>query len=55
MIPFTVSLALPPGAAVKAVRLLESGMPAESRQENGRLMVTVPRLVVHEVVAVDLA
>ena len=53
--PFAVSLALPQGAAVKGVRLLESGMSAESRQENGRLVVTVPRLEVHEVVAVDLA
>ena len=53
--PFTVSLAVPPGAAIKGVRLLEAGTPVESRQENGRLIVAVPRVAVHEVIAVDLA
>ncbi|HEU0096600.1 MAG TPA: hypothetical protein VFQ52_09100, partial [Rhizomicrobium sp.] len=53
--PFTVSLALPDGANVKTVRLLEAGTTVEGRHENGRLIVTVPRIAVHEVVAVDLA
>lgn len=53
--PFTVSIAIPPGATVKAAKLLAAGTPVETRQENGRLLVTVPRIHVHEVVAVDLA
>lgn len=53
--PFTVSMAIPEGATIKSVKLLEAGTPIESHQESGRLVVTVPRLVVHEVVAIDLA
>jgi hypothetical protein len=53
--PFTVSMAIPTGASIKAVKLLGAGTPVESRQENGRLLVTIPRIHVHEVVAVDLA
>jgi hypothetical protein len=53
--PYSVSLELPPGRPVKAVRLLANGVPAAARQEGGRLVVEVPRLDVHEVIAVDLA
>jgi len=53
--PYSVSLELPPGRAVKAVRLLEAGTPANTRNEAGRLLVEVPRITVHEVIAVDLA
>ena len=53
--PFTVTLALPPGARVKGVRLLEADQAVQARQENGRLIVEVPRVQVHEVVAVDFA
>lgn len=47
-------LALPEGATVKTVRLLEAGTTVEARREGVRLLVTVPRIYVHEVVAVDL-
>jgi hypothetical protein len=53
--PFEVSLALPPGAKPAAVRLLEAGTRAAFRQEEDRLLVAVPRIAVHEVVAVDLS
>jgi hypothetical protein len=53
--PYSVSLELPPGRTVKAVRLLEAGIPANTRNEAGRLFVDVPRITVHEVIAVDLA
>jgi type 1 glutamine amidotransferase len=52
--PYTVSLALPEGTTVKSVRLLEAGVMVEGRREGDRLLVTVPRIHVHEVVAVDL-
>ncbi len=53
--PFTVSLALPEGVRPDVVRLLESGTTANHRIENGRLVVDVPEIRLHEVVAVDLA
>jgi len=52
--PYTVSLELPPGRTVKGVRLLESGAPVTGRQTGNRFVVEVPRVQVHEVVAVDL-
>ncbi len=52
---FTVSMALPANARVTGVRLLESGQTPQSRQEGGRFVVDVPKVVIHEVVAVDLA
>lgn len=53
--PYTVSLALPAGAKVAGVKLLESGTAAKTRAAAGRLIVEVPRIRLHEVVAVDLA
>jgi hypothetical protein len=53
--PYAVSIALPAGATAKAVKLLEAARPAEARQENGRMIVEIPQVVVHEVVAIDLA
>jgi len=53
--PYTASLEIPPGRSVKSVRLLESGATVTGRSEQGRLVVEVPRIEVHEVVAVDLA
>jgi len=53
--PYTVSLEVPAGRSVKAVRLLAGDVPATTRQEGGRLVVEVPRLEVHEVIAIDLA
>jgi hypothetical protein len=53
--PYTVSLELPAGRTVKAVRLLEADRQVEGRAERGRLVVEVPRISVHEVIAVELA
>jgi type 1 glutamine amidotransferase len=53
--PYTVSLELPPGRAAKTVKLLESGKDAVTRTENQRLVVEVPMVMAHEVIAVDLA
>ncbi|MBV9548322.1 MAG: beta-galactosidase trimerization domain-containing protein [Alphaproteobacteria bacterium] len=53
--PYTVSLALPDGAKVGGVKLLESGTVAKTKMVSGRLVVEVPRIRLHEVVAVELA
>ncbi len=53
--PFEVSLRLPAGSTPHAVTLLESGEPADTRRDGDRLVVQVPRISLHEVVAVDLA
>jgi hypothetical protein len=53
--PYTVSLEIPEGRSVKDVRLLEADAPATTRREGGRLVVDVPRIHIHEVVAVTLA
>ena len=50
----TVSLELPPGRAAKGARLLESGAAVTGRQTGNRFVVEVPRVQVHEVLAVDL-
>jgi len=52
--PYTVSLAVPPGAKVGAVKLLESGMAAKTSRQGDRLVVEIPSIRLHEVVAVDL-
>ena len=48
-------LNVPPGAKVGAVKLLESGAIPKSTRDGNRLEVEVPRIRLHEVVAVDLA
>lgn len=53
--PYTVSLEVPAGYNVKGVRLLESDKDAVVHMESGRLVVEIPSVNVHEVVAVDLA
>jgi hypothetical protein len=53
--PYTVSLEIPAGRSVKGVRLLEGSAPATTRTEAGRLIVEIPRVEIHEVVAIDLA
>jgi hypothetical protein len=53
--PFVVTIRLPAGANPKSVTLLESGKPAEYRREGDTLVVNVPRVALHEIVAVDLA
>jgi len=53
--PFEVSLALPAGAVVRGVQLLEAGGSAEAQHVDGRLIVSVPKVSLHEIVAIDLA
>jgi hypothetical protein len=53
--PYTVSLELPDGAKVAAVKLLESGAAPKTSRDGNRLVVDVPSIALHEVVAVDLA
>lgn len=52
--PFEVSLELPAGARARRVRLLEAEQDAKVKREGNRLVVDVPRLSIHEVIAVDL-
>ena len=52
--PFVVSLDMPAGARPTRVRLLEAEQDARSRREGNRLIVEVPRVRMHEVIAVDL-
>jgi hypothetical protein len=49
-----VSLSLPPGAKLGAVNLLESGAVPKTSRDGDRLVVEIPRIRLHEVVAVDL-
>src|SRR6202043_1899622 len=49
--PYTVSLAIPLGAKVGAVKLLESGAVPKTSRDGNRLVVEVPRIRLHEVVA----
>ncbi len=53
--PYRVTLQLPPGARPTAVRLLEAERDAPYRRDGNRLIVDVPQVKLHEVVAVDLA
>lgn len=53
--PFTVSLEVPMGKRVSRVRLLEAEQDAKAMRKDDRLIVEVPRLKIHEVIAVDLA
>jgi len=52
--PYSVSLTLPAGAKLGAVKLLESGAVPKTSHDGDRLVVEVPRIRLHEVVAVDL-
>ena len=52
--PLTVNLALPQGARAGRVRLLEAERDAKTRRSGNRLIVEVPRVGIHEVIAVDL-
>jgi hypothetical protein len=51
--PFTVSLAIPAGTRPTRVRLLEAEQTAKARRVAERLIVEVPRVRMHEIVAVD--
>jgi hypothetical protein len=52
--PYSVSLAIPADAKIGAVKLLESGAVPKTTRDGARLVVEVPRIRLHEVVAVDL-
>lgn len=52
--PFRIVMTLPDGARARAVQLLESGSRIKVRFQENRLLVDVPRVRLHEVVAVDL-
>ncbi len=53
--PYQVTLQLPRGTTPRRVRLLEAERDATFRREGDRLIVEVPQIKIHEVVAVDLA
>ncbi len=53
--PFEVGIDLPPGATVRAVHGLEAGRAMAARRDGRRVIVTVPRVAIHEIIAVDLA
>ena len=52
--PFAISMTLPAGVKPGAVRLLESDATPVSRRDGNRLIVEVPAIRLHEIVAVDL-
>jgi hypothetical protein len=52
--PFEVRIRLPEGVSVTEVRLLRAEVPAETAVAEGVLVVTVPSISDHEVIAVDL-
>ena len=52
--PYRVSLEIPADAKVGAVKLLESGAVPKTSRDGARLVVDVPKIRLHEVVAVDL-
>lgn len=53
--PFVVNLEIPAGSRPTRIRLLEAEKDAVFRREGNRLIVNVPSLALHEVIAVDLA
>jgi hypothetical protein len=53
--PYQVRLQLPAGAKAMHVRLLSNNAPVPLQVEGDRIVVTVPHIDYHEVVAVDLA
>jgi len=50
-----VSIQIPGGRHVTKARLLVAGKEIPHRRENGRILVDVPSIGVHEVVALDFA
>ncbi len=52
--PHQITLRLPAGARPRRVQLLVAGGTVQPRETAGAIAVTVPRIVDHEVVAVDL-
>lgn len=52
--PQTVSVRLPAGAKAKKVQLLASGVTPRVQEGNGSVALTIPSIVGHEVIAIDL-
>jgi hypothetical protein len=52
--PQQIIVRLPQGATARKVQLLVSDQAMPAKQAGGRLTLTVPSIVDHEVVAVDL-
>jgi len=53
--PFEVRIRLPHGVTPRAVHLLEAAGPADYRLDAEAVVVSVPRVALHEVIAVDLS
>jgi type 1 glutamine amidotransferase len=53
--PFSVELELPKGAKVRGVRLLESDQGVNPRNNGTRLILKVPQVAIHEIIAIELA
>jgi type 1 glutamine amidotransferase len=53
--PYTVELELPEALKIQGVKLLEAEQALQARREGTRLIVTVPRVGIHEIVVVELA
>ena len=52
--PQAVSIRIPEGKTIRAVRLLVTGQAQQYAQSAGRVTLTVPSILDHEVVAIDL-
>jgi hypothetical protein len=52
--PQNVSVRLPEGAKAKKVQLLASGQTPRVQVSNGTVSLTIPSIVDHEVIAIDL-
>jgi hypothetical protein len=52
--PQSVSVQLPDGTKAKKVQLLASGVIPRIREANGSISLTIPSIVDHEVIAIDL-
>ena len=52
--PQEVTVRLPAGAKSKKVQLLASGATPRVREANGAITLTIPSIVDHEVIAIDL-
>ena len=52
--PQNVSVRLPEGAKAKKVQLLASGQTPRVQESNGTVSLTIPSIVDHEVIAIDL-
>jgi hypothetical protein len=52
--PFEVEIEVPSDAKAKAVKLLTAATAVPYRMRNGRIVVEVPKVEVHEVIAIDI-